>query len=142
MTRMLLPFYAKVLVTVLQLGLSTSTLPSTCVSESSLNLSLMHLVSASQLEQVLTRPYFHALHCLTFQPSVSSCMVHCLSIPLTTHVMVSYTYGFFGLGDKFNCVCGQTGLLEIAKLVDGKECDQLCPVGGLQCGQPAKDLLR
>ena len=47
-------FYVKVFVTAWQLSLSTCTLTSTCVSESSLNLSLVHLVSASQLEQVLT----------------------------------------------------------------------------------------
>jgi hypothetical protein len=69
-------------------------------------------------------------------------MVHCLSIPLTTQVMVSYTPGFFGLGDKFNCVCGQQGVLEVARMVERKECDQPCPVGGLQCGHHDKDLLR
>ena len=79
---------------------------------------------------------------MIFQPSVSCCIVHCLSIPLTSHVMVSYSYGFFGLGDKFNCVCGQHVVVEMAGVVERTECDQPCPVGGLQCGQLDKDLLR
>ena len=54
MTRMVSMFYAKILVTLLQFTLSTCTLTSTCLSESSLNLSLAHLVSASHLAQVLT----------------------------------------------------------------------------------------
>ena len=69
-------------------------------------------------------------------------MAHCLSLSLTTHVMISYSYGFLGLGDKFNCVCGQEGVLEEVKMVETEKCDQPCPVGGLQCGQPAKDLMR
>ena len=42
-----------VLVTMVSVNLSTSTLPSTCVPESSLNHSLVQLVSATSLEQVL-----------------------------------------------------------------------------------------
>ena len=40
------------MVVLVNMFLSTSTMPSSCVSESSLNHSLIHLVSANSLEQV------------------------------------------------------------------------------------------
>jgi len=68
-------------------------------------------------------------------------MVHCMSTTFTTHVIVSYSSGFFGLGDQFNCVCGHHGVLRKAKQVENAECDQPCPGDGLQCGQAARDLV-
>ena len=59
-------FYAMVMLAVLHVKQSTCTLPSTCVSEASLNLSLMHLVSASQLEQVQHSWIIKlSLHCIS-----------------------------------------------------------------------------
>ena len=101
----------------------------------SLNLLVFFVTSSNIVKRFLQK-----LH--LYQQSVSCCMAHCLSLSLTTHVMISYSYGFLGLGDKFNCVCGQEGVLEEVKMVETEKCDQPCPVGGLQCGQPAKDLMR
>ena len=59
-----------------------------------------------------------------------------------THTLISYSTGFFGLGDKFSCLCGLQGILDGAKRVETRMCDQPCPVDELQCGQPDKELLR
>ena len=59
-------FYPMVMLAVLHVKQSTCTLPSTCVSEASLNLSLMHLVFASQLEQAQHSWIIKlSLHCIS-----------------------------------------------------------------------------
>ena len=40
--------------------------------------------------------------------SVPGCVLHCLELPGTRHVLVSYSRGILGLvGDQFNCICAK-----------------------------------
>ena len=43
-----------------------------------------------------------------FEASVPGCVLHCLELPGTHHVLVSYSRGILGLvGDQFNCICAK-----------------------------------
>ena len=42
------------------------------------------------------------------EASVPGCVLHCLELPGTHHVLVSYSRGILGLvGDQFNCICAK-----------------------------------
>ena len=42
------------------------------------------------------------------EASVPGCVLHCLELPGTRHVLVSYSRGILGLvGDQFNCICAK-----------------------------------
>ena len=99
-----------------------------CVLETSLDLLTVHLVSDHHLAE----------------SSVAGCVLHCLSRPEVSSVMVSYSPGMLGiLGDQFNCICGQPTALENSALVDPALCDGSCPAGdaGLPCGDSGADLV-